>query len=110
MDISFENKILKKCADDIAFANKKLGANQDRKYQIRIEMLANANNLEELRYMAGKFHELISTRRGQWACHLIEPYRLVFKPQHDPIPTNENGQYIWEEITAVHIIEIIDYH
>jgi proteic killer suppression protein len=31
-------------------------------------------------------------------------------PQIKPIPTNEHGQFIWIEILAVEIIEIVDYH
>ena len=37
-------------------------------------------------------------------------YRLIFEPHEDPIPTNENGQYLWIEIKGVEIIQIEDYH
>ena len=46
----------------------------------------------------------------QWSCDLDQPYRLIFTPQESPIPLNEDGQYIWIEITAIEIIEIINYH
>lgn len=38
------------------------------------------------------------------------PYRLIFIPIENPIPTNNDGQYIWCEIYGVEIIDIDDYH
>ena len=66
--------------------------------------------LEDVRYMPGNYHELKNQRKGQWACDLDQPYRLVFTPHEDPIPVNNDGQYIWSEIKGVEIIEIINYH
>ncbi|ESU24360.1 plasmid maintenance system killer protein [Flavobacterium enshiense DK69] len=60
--------------------------------------------------MPGNFHELKSNRKGQWACDLDHPYRLIFEPHEDPIPTNDDGQYLWTEIKGVEIIEVVDYH
>jgi len=69
-----------------------------------------ANNLEELRNQPGSWHELTGNRKGQWACNLDQPYRLIFEPQERPIPSNVFGTYIWIEIKAVEIIEITNYH
>jgi len=33
-------------------------------------------------------------RNDQSACDLEKPYRLIFTPHENPIPTNEHGQYI----------------
>ncbi len=49
-------------------------------------------------------------RKGQWACDLDHPYRLIFTPHETPIPTDPNGRYIWIEIKSVEIVEIVDYH
>ena len=40
---------------------------------------------------------LVRTGKGQWACNLDQPYRLIFVPQENPIPTNEDGKCIWIE-------------
>ncbi len=69
-----------------------------------------AKNLEELRNQPGNWHELTGNRKGQWACDLDQPYRLIFTPTERPIPENAAGRYIWIEITAVEIIEITNYH
>jgi len=49
-------------------------------------------------------------RNDQSACDLEKPYRLIFTPHENPIPTNEHGQYIWLKIIGVEIIEVINYH
>lgn len=76
----------------------------------RLSDLDAALTLEDVRYLPGHYHELVENRKGQWACDLDQPYRLIFKPHEDPIPTDVNGKYIWIEIKGVEIIEIINYH
>jgi len=56
------------------------------------------------------FMNLLAPRKGQWACDLDQPYRLIFTPHEDPIPTDADGKYIWLEILGVEVIEIVDYH
>lgn len=80
------------------------------KVQQRLDDLRAAETLEDVRYLPGNYHELRENRKGQWACDLDQPYRLIFTPHEDPIPTNENGQYGWDQIRGVDIIEIINYH
>ena len=76
----------------------------------RLNALRDATTLEDVRNLPGRFHELTGGRKGQWACDLDHPFRLVFKPHETPIPANEHGQYIWLEIKGVEVIEIVDYH
>ena len=63
-----------------------------------------------MRHLPGNFHELTGNRKGQWACNLDQPYRLIFAPTTDPIPTDDDGKNIWLELIEVEIIEIVDYH
>lgn len=53
---------------------------------------------------------MTENRKGQWACDVDQPYRLVFEPHETPIPMGENGRYKWIEIKGVEIKEIVDYH
>jgi proteic killer suppression protein len=110
MNISFDDNKLKKYANDDSRAITKLGQRRAKLYKQRLDDLRGAETLEDVRYLPGKFHELIENRKGQWACDLDHPYRLVFEPHENPIPINESGQYIWIEIKGVEIIEIVDYH
>jgi len=79
-------------------------------FEIRLDDLRAAESLEDLRYVSGSYHELSQNRKGQWACNLDQPYRLIFKPQENPIPTDNDGKYIWCEIEGIELTEIIDYH
>ena len=110
MDITFDNNKLKKYANNDSQAIKKLGSKRATLYKQRLDDLSDSETLEDIRYLPGNYHELKGNRKGQWACDLDHPYRLIFEPQEDPIPTNDSGQYIWIEIKGVEIIEIVDYH
>jgi len=110
MDIRFGNKKLKKYAHDDVLAQRKLGQRRAELFKRRLDDLYSARSLEDLRYAPGHYHELVEDRKGQWACDLDQPYRLIFKPQECSIPTDNNGQYIWHEIKGIEIVEIIDYH
>lgn len=76
----------------------------------RLGALLDAETLEDVRNEPGNFHELKGDRKGQWGCDLDQPYRLIFEPHEDPIPTDGSGRYIWIEIKGVEIIEITNYH
>ncbi len=110
MDIKFEDKKLGKLASNPSKCKKKLGEKRGTTFLKRLVDLRLADTLEDARDLPGRFHELTTNRKGQWACDLDYPYRLIFTPQERPIPTNEDGQYIWSEILGIEIIEIIDYH
>lgn len=55
-------------------------------------------------------HELTGDRSGTFAVDLKHPYRLIFAPNHDPIPRQEDGGIDLEKITAIIILEVEDYH
>ena len=110
MNISFKNRELRKCANDDRFAVRKLGVRSAKLFKARLDDLNAADNLEDVRHLPGRYHELTGNRKGQWACDLDQPYRLIFEPHESPIPKNESGQYLWIEIKGIEIIEITDYH
>jgi len=89
---------------------KELGKLRASIFRRRLTQLEDAITLEDVRNLPGNYHELSNNRKGQWACDLDQPYRLIFTPHEKPIPTNEVGQYIWLEIAGVEVIEIINYH
>lgn len=110
MDISFRNKKLEKSASDYKKCVKEMGKQRADLLFVRLGDLSTARTLEDVRYLPGHYHELTENRKGQWACDLDQPYRLVFKPHDYPIPTDENGRYVWLEIVSVEILEITNYH
>jgi len=110
VNITFRNKRLRKLANDDRKMQKELGAIRAKLFRRRLTQLIAAKTLEDVRALPGNYHELTENRKGQWACDLDQPYRLVFTPQERPIPTNKHGQYCWLEISGIEIIEIINYH
>lgn len=110
MEITFRDKKLEKLANDPSRCRKELGNLRTKLFLTRLKVLREANNLAGVRLVPGHFHELSSDRKGQWACDLDQPYRLIFTPIQRPIPTDDNGKYIWEEILCVEMIEIVNYH
>ncbi len=110
MNIKFQNKSLNKFANNDKQGIKKLGDRRFKIYKRRLDQLKYAKTLEDVRNQPGRFHELTGPRKGQLACDLDHPYRLIFTAQENPIPINNDGKYIWIEILGVEIIEIEDYH
>jgi toxin HigB-1 len=110
MNLTFSNKKFLKCANNDSQATKELGFKRAKLFKRRLDDLSAAQTLEDVRYLPGNYHELRGDRKSQWSCDLDQPYRLIFTPQERPIPTNQDGQYIWIDITSVEIVEIVDYH
>jgi len=109
VNITFSNNKLEKIANNDRERLAKLGKIRANKLKQRLDDLFAAKTLEDVRYLPGRYHELIENRKGQWACDLDQPYRLIFTP-HPPIPIDIHGRFIWPEITGVEIIQIADYH
>ena len=55
-------------------------------------------------------HSLSGDRNGQYAIDLVHPYRLIFVPNHNPVPLRYDGGVDTDKITAIEIIEVMDYH
>jgi proteic killer suppression protein len=110
MNISFYSKKLEKLANDDRKLLKEYGKVMASKIRLRLTQLRDANTLEDVRSLPGRFHELTDNRKGQWACDLVQPYRLVFEPHEKPVLVDDHGCYIWVAIKGVEIIEITDYH
>lgn len=109
---------------DIIFANEKLriectnererlrayGKKRARALATRLDDLAAADNLTVMRTAPGHCLSLSGDRAGQFALDVSQPYRLIFVPEHDPIPTLDDGGMDWDRITAVRILEVVNYH
>jgi proteic killer suppression protein len=110
MNITFADKKLQSIVNDDKKIVKEYGKVRAAKIRDRLAQLKFANSLEDVRHLPGKYHELTGDRKGQWACDLDQPYRLVFEPHEHPVPANEHGQYVWLKILGVEIMEIVNYH
>ena len=110
MIIIFANKKLREFANDNNHAIRKMGSKRAELYLRRIDDLANAGSFAELEHLPGRFHPLTQNRKGQWACDLDHPYRLIFEPREVPSSFDIFDKIGWNKIKCVVIIEITDYH
>jgi proteic killer suppression protein len=44
------------------------------------------------------------------AVHLVHPKRLVFVPDHNPVPGKSDGGLDWAQVTRVLVTDVVDYH
>lgn len=110
MNISFADKKFEKACNDHKLLVKKEGAIRARKLRQRLDDLAAAATLDVMRHLPGRFHELTGDRAGQFALDLDHPYRLIFVPDHNPVPRKADSGIDWTAVTAVRIIGVEDYH
>ena len=110
LDITFDNpEIQAKCTEGTE-DNRDLGGNNPKVLAKRLRVIDTAPILETLRGNQGNFHELKEDRAGQISCTLDSGDRLIFVPDHDPLPLDAEGNLDWSQVTAVKIVEIVDYH
>ena len=77
----------------------------------RMAVLRNAPNLSCVPASPPmRLHQLTGNREGQFAVDLAQPHRLAFVPNHEPMPTREDGGLDRVRITAIVILEVVDYH
>lgn len=76
----------------------------------RLGVLAAAPTLADVRGTPGRLHPLSADRAGQYALDLRGATRLVFVSDHETLPRNAAGSIDESRITAIQIIEVVDYH
>lgn len=82
-----------------------------RKLQQRLMELAAARTLADMsRLPPARCHELTLDRKGQLSVDLAQPYRLIFAPDHDPVPLKPDRGLDWAGVTRVLILEVADTH
>jgi toxin HigB-1 len=106
--IEFANKGLTTLCSVEREQNKRLGRAGARKLRARLADLMAAPCVSEL--VAGHPHPLTGDRIGQFALDLDGGRRLVFEPAGDPAPRRDDGSVAWEQVAAVLIVYIGDYH
>jgi proteic killer suppression protein len=112
MDIAFSTPKLRKIFNAEKELVREYGPEQARIIMRRMSVLRAANNLEEVSPLPPeRRHELSGDRNGQFAVDLKQPSRLIFKPNHEPVPLKDDGGYYLRQITAITIMGIAkDYH
>lgn len=111
MQISFRNKKLEKTLTTARDMVPLHGERRAKLIQQRLAEIEAAPTLAMLRLLPRpRCHELKGNRKGQLSVDLDHPYRLLFTPDHDPLPQAVAGGLDWAAVTKVCIQEIADTH
>ena len=91
----------------------KYGAPQARKIRARLMALKAAEHLGVFwppYTRPERCHELSGNQSGQFSMDLIQPFRLIFAPNHNPLPLQADGQLDWVQISSIKILDVEDTH
>lgn len=111
MNVYFASKGMQKACSSDKSMRKEWGDQLARKLRLRLTQFEGFDNLADAALMPSvRCHELTGGRKGQLAIDLIHPYRLTFRPRHDPPPTKGDGGLDWTKVTDIVVIEVVDYH
>lgn len=110
MDIIFSSSKFEEECNNQRLLQKRYGADRAKRLRRRLDDLRAANILEDMRNLPGRCHELLGDRAGQLSIDLDHPYRLIFEPANEPIPTKPDGGLDWKQVTVVKIIGVEDTH
>lgn len=111
MRIEYKSRAMQKVCTSEKEMKRRYGTVRAKLLQRRLNEIENAPNLAVLQKLPGaNCHLLRADRKGQWAVSLDGAYRLVFAPDHDPLPVHDSGELNVAAITNVLVLELIDYH
>jgi len=110
VDIQFEDSDLESVCNDFKKLVGKYNTQRAKLIRRRLDDLRAAPRLDTMRSLPGRCHELTGDRAFQLSIDLDGPYRLIFAPAHNPVPTKPDGGLDWTNVTAITVIEMVDTH
>ena len=111
MDITFQSQKMAKECNEQKLLVRRYGPRQAKLIRRRLDELRAAETLAVMRSLPrARCHELHQDLAGKLAVDLDHPYRLIFEPDHDPVPTKADGGLDWTGVTAIRILSVEDYH
>jgi len=110
MDIIFKNRKLAEQFNRQELLVKQHGQQRGKLLRRRLDDLRAAVNLEQMRRLPGRCHELKGNRAGQVSIDLDGPYRLIFKVANNPVPLKKDGGLDWTQVTSIKILGVEDTH
>ena len=111
MEIVFRTRKLAKTFNSLNMLQRAYGDRMARTIAMRIALLNAARTLSMVPFRPPvRRHQLRGDRDEQYAVDLVHPYRLVFEPAHEPLPRRDDSGVDTDRVTAIRIVEVIDYH
>jgi plasmid maintenance system killer protein len=110
MQIVFKtNRLEKRLSSDREIV-RTWGNDNGQKIKQRMAEFQAAKCLGDMYSLPCRCHELHGDRDGQLSVDLKHPSRLVFELANNPIPRKVDGGIDPSRITAIRILEVVDYH
>lgn len=110
MEISYKSSKLKKIFTEANEIQKAFGS-MAKKVNQRMKEISASENLEVLKSIpAANCHELRGNRKGEFALDISGNHRIIFVPDHDPVPQNDDRTIDCIKITDIRILGTEDYH
>ncbi|MCF8239752.1 MAG: type II toxin-antitoxin system RelE/ParE family toxin [Melioribacteraceae bacterium] len=82
-----------------------------KKIKQRMDEFTASKNLAVLGKLPGPdCHQLEGNRKEQFSVSISGNWRIIFVPNHIPVPVKEDGGVDWELVSNIKILEVIDYH
>jgi plasmid maintenance system killer protein len=110
MEIEFKRPLNEGFILDKSKLTQKYGPNVAKAVWQRLAEIGACDHLKMLKKLHCGLHPLKKERKGQFAMDLGPAFRMVFEPTTCPLPRRRDGTIVWERVTSVRILEIVDYH
>ena len=111
MDIFFKTRKLAKVFNSERELRKQYGDRMARTIAIRLAVLKHARTLSMVPVTPpDRRHRLAGKRKEQYAVDLVHPHRLVFEPRRGSVGAGNDADHDTGGVTAITIVEVIDYH
>ena len=111
MTITFKKEKTQKIFNSEKLLRKEYGKENAKIINRRMAILKASVCLDDVpKGKPDRCHPLHGDRSGQFAVDLKHPFRLIFEPDHDPVPRKENGEADLTKIISIKIIGVEDYH
>jgi proteic killer suppression protein len=111
MEIIFSSRKLAKICSPEKESIRTWGKDNARRVQVRLAQLQAAETLADVIVLPfGRCHALKGDRKGQFSVDVRHPFRLIFEPAHDPVPTKDDGGLDPAKVTRIRVLSVEDYH
>lgn len=110
MDIIFDNEDDERNYNDFKRLVRLHNIQRAKLIRRRLDDLRAAPNLDAMRNLPGRCHELKGDRESEISLDLDGSYRLILYPAHNPIPLKPDRGLDWKKVTAVLVREVVDTH
>ena len=114
MEIVFATRQLQKICNNHVQAVKKWGDKNAALLRKILDEMYDSDNLAVFmnlpRVRNSRCHPLTGNLSGKFSIDLKHPYRLIFEPANDPLPTNPEGVLEYKKITIIKILRKENTH